>query len=431
MKQFLIVLTAATIASQADEYVLGAQGDSCAYVCGTKGKKCLLNIETNDSTTLLQKLGAQCNGTKNNGVRFRGWEPAYISDPTHADYTMCLGYKDLPTQADYCNGHDPSAQRLCHCGDDETYRYHFGTGLANWFLPARETNAFFHRVPPGSTGVITHLWTTCVKECVDALTIRIYIDGEATPSIDMSPLMAAGVGFNDSHAPWGTKWMGLGAGNGGNGQAWFNNFRIPFTKSIRVTLHHQSGAPFGGFYFIVRGARDMPIQVGGYTLPKTAKLLLQKFEGELQPLEWLAVTDVKSGSGIHFASTIAVASNDLNFLEGCYHSFSPYNESFPGVLLSTGTEDYFDSGWYFNAGTFRFPVSGNTHLVSGNGKVTWSAYRMHDQDPLFFNDGLRVLWRNGDVLDPTMKTKCYTQKGITVGNPTVSTVVSYAWVYVW
>lgn len=27
--------------------------------------------------------------------------------------------------------------------------------------------------------------------------------------------MAAGVGFDDSTAPWGTKWAGLGAGKGG------------------------------------------------------------------------------------------------------------------------------------------------------------------------------------------------------------------------
>jgi len=37
---------------------------------------------------------------------------------------------------------------------------------------------------------------------------------------------------------------------------------------------------------------------------------------------------------------------NLNFLEGCFHSYSPYNKPFPGVVLSTGTEDYFDSAWY-------------------------------------------------------------------------------------
>jgi hypothetical protein len=39
-----------------------------------------------------------------------------------------------------------------------------------------------------------------------------------------------------------------------------------------------------------------------------------------------------------------------------------------------GTEDYFDSAWYFDAGEFYLPNSGFTHLDQTNG-VTWSAYR--------------------------------------------------------
>src|SRR4051812_23735177 len=38
------------------------------------------------------------------------------------------------------------------------------------------------------------------------------------------------------------------------------------------------------------------------------------------------------------------------------------DSSTKGTLLSSGTEDYFDSAWYFNAGNFRFPVSGFTYL---------------------------------------------------------------------
>lgn len=84
----------------------------------------------------------------------------------------------------------------------------------------------------------------------------------------------------------------------------------------------------------------------------------------------------------------------MNFLEGCVHAYTPYNQSYPGTLLGTGTgsniicrkpaaifidcsyflEDYFDSGWYFDAGEFYMPVSGMTHLDQTAG-VTWSAFR--------------------------------------------------------
>jgi len=76
-------------------------------------------------------------------------------------------------------------------------------------------------------------------------------------------------------------------------------------------------------------------------------------------------------------------------------------------------------------------VSGFTHLANVNGGVTWSAYRFHIMDPLPFNNGFKFVWRNGDALDPAGQ-KCYMQTGgQTVGNPTNSLVVTYAWVYTW
>ena len=62
-------------------------------------------------------------------------------------------------------------------------------------------------------------------------------------------------------------------------------------------------------------------------------------------------------------------------------------QEFPGTLLSTGTEDYFDSAWYFNAGEFHLPVSGFTHFNQSDNQVAWSAYRFHEMDPLLFNNG--------------------------------------------
>lgn len=182
---------------------------------------------------------------------------------------------------------------------------------------------------------------------------------------------------------------------------------------------------------IVRGSLGVPVYIGDILLPETARLILQKQNKTLEPLDFLAITDIPSGRGLHFMSTLVVSSGNLNFLEGCYHAYTPYNRTFPGIVLSTGTEDYFDSGWYFNAGKFRFPVSGFTHINTTKG-VTFSAYRFHEMDPLQFYDGIRIEWRNGDMDDPATGLKCYTQSGgKVVGNPTASHVTTYSWVYVW
>jgi len=279
---------------------------------------------------------------------------------------------------------------------------------------------------------MTHFWATAFHPILDGTLIRYYIDDEAVASIQFYPPLASGVGFDDQKDPWGTEWFGKGAADG----SWFNNFRIPFQKSIRITYQKTTPGTGNGFYIIVRGLPIVQgqsfITIGGVPIPSTARMNFLNFQKTVQPLEWVPVADLPSPArGLFFMHTIAVQSGNLNFLEGCYHSYTPYNQSFPGTVLSTGTEDYFDSGWYFNGGEFRFPVSGFTHLASSSGVVTWSAYRFHTMDPIRFEDGFRLLWRNGDAVDPAGQ-KCYMETGGNiVGSPTKSDVTIYGWAYTW
>jgi hypothetical protein len=56
---------------------------------------------------------------------------------------------------------------------------------------------------------------------------------------------------------------------------------------------------------------------------------------------WLrvAVVDVPEGNGLVYQTALAVESKNKNFLEGCYHLYTPHDQAFPGTVLSTGTED--------------------------------------------------------------------------------------------
>jgi hypothetical protein len=210
--------------------------------------------------------------------------------------------------------------------------------------------------------------------------------------------------------------------------------RIPFQKSIRVTGKLPSTSTDNKIiWVIVRGTENLPTSFHGFQLPPTARLLLQKIENQVyDPLAWVPVADVPSGHGLLLSHTLAVVSGNMNFLEGCYHAYPDHSQSFPGVITSTGTEDYFDSAFYFNAGQFHFEVSGYTHFKQlENGGVEWSAYRMHEIDPIFFYNGFRFLWRNGDVVDDRGFKCILDQGGHPAGSPTQSNVTSYAWVYVW
>jgi len=199
-----------------------------------------------------------------------------------------------------------------------------------------------------------------------------------------------------------------------------------------ISTQHMYG-DFGGFYIIVRGASNVPLNVvDGVDVPSTARLNLFKTQQWFEPLAWVTLAEVPAGtSGVHFMDTLAVETGNMNFLEGCFHMYSNQYQEFPGTILSTGTEDYFDSAWYFNGGEFHLPVSGYTHQGStSNGGVTWSAYRFHFMDPLIFTDGFRLVWRNGDAVDAS-GIKCMVDNGTVVGSPTASNVTAYAWVYTW
>ena len=114
----------------------------------------------------------------------------------------------------------------------------------------------------------------------DNATVRYYVDGEQTASIEFKPPMATGSGYDDLTV-WGTAKAGHGAKDG----AWFVNYRIPFQKSVRVTVQHPGESAH--CYVIVRGCENLPITVGALTLPTTSKLTLHRIESKtFAPLDW-------------------------------------------------------------------------------------------------------------------------------------------------
>ena len=106
--------------------------------------------------------------------------------------------------------------------------------------------------------------------------VRVYVDGEDKPSIDMELGLGVGIGFEDPAAPWGVARMGKTGHSGGI----YNTFHVPFGKGVRVTA--QLGEGVGGnpdFWWIIRGSENLPVRVGGVLLPAGARLRLYKREG--------------------------------------------------------------------------------------------------------------------------------------------------------
>lgn len=262
-------------------------------------------------------------------------------------------------------------------------------------------------------GCLTHMWFGGDWPGYDRTRIRVYVDGEADPSIEMELGLGHGIGFGDAAAPWGIARMG----KTGQPSGIYNTFHIPFSKGVRVTAHlakdvHQNPP----FWWIIRGTEGIPVTIGGLRLPDSARLKLYKKEHYLAgPLEEFELCDAHT-PGALFLVTIAAKSENFNFLEAQMRAY--VDGASEPMMLSSGLEDYFLGTYYFNRGRYYTPVAGLTHLDQKDHSI--SAYRFHDSDPLFFTKGLRLTYRCGEKTDNHL-----------FGNPKPTTYSTYTWVYQW
>ncbi len=269
-------------------------------------------------------------------------------------------------------------------------------------------------------GCLTHMWFGGDWPGYEKTRVRVYIDGESQASIDMELGLGHGYGFGDNSAPWGSEKLG----KTGHPSGVYNTYHIPYGKGVRVTAQRAADSPDGSpFWWIVRGTENLPATVAGVRLPATARLKLHKLERYVaKPLEEFPLCDLK-GAGALYQVTIAARGlkqtgdwKNLSFLEACMRGY--FDGSPDPVLLSSGLEDYFLGTYYFNRGKYANPVAGLTH--KDDASQTFSAYRFHDQDPLFFQKGFRLTCRCGEQVD-----------GKTVGEPPSTEYTTYAWVYEW
>ena len=269
-------------------------------------------------------------------------------------------------------------------------------------------------------GCLTHMWFGGAFDKSAYTRIRVYVDGEEKASIDMELFMGTGIGFGDEAAPWGSEKMG----RTGGGDNVYNTYHIPFGKSVRVTGQLAPGAKdHPNFWWIINGTANLRVQVGGVTLPESARLKLHRVENHVaQPLEEFPLCQVP-GAGALYQVTIAAKGSehtgswtDLSFMEGCIRAY--LNGATAPTMLSSGFEDYFLGTYYFNKGRYANSLAGLTHLDKAAAEV--SAYRFHDTDPLFFQNGLKLTARCGEEVN-----------GHVVGRPPVTTYTTYAWVYQW
>ena len=263
----------------------------------------------------------------------------------------------------------------------------------------------------------------------ERMRIRIYVDGESEASIDFLLLLGHGVGYTEAeevqYVPWGTRRVAHAADGG-----IYNTYRIPFSKSLKVTATHPVG---GTFWYIIRGVENYPLVLGDLQLPSTSRLMLYKnVNVQLSPLQFITLANISNSAGAVLQVTLAGNSSDYNYLEACFRAVIDGSSS--TTFLSSGTEDFFLSAYYFNRGIYHLDNAG---LTSKTGKGTMSAYKFFENDPLLFSKSLSLVWRCGETINgadgcpndfPPPGNLREEVMSPFLANTTVTT---YTWVYVW
>ena len=306
----------------------------------------------------------------------------------------------------------------------------FSSAIKGGHLAANVEKTLYER-GTGQPGVITEQWFTGKGAMNEDTRIRIYVDNETSPSLDFQLLLAHGIGYGEKLESPNVPWNAAGRiGHEADGGI-YNTYRVPYGKSIRITATRPTT---GTFWYIVRGVENYPIIVGDLQFPANTRLKLYKtIATQLAPRQFVHIANVSDASGALYQVTLAANSTDFNYLEACMRVSIDGEDT---MFLSSGTEDFFLSAYYFNKGLYHSENSGCTYK-GGSGLM--SAYKFFEKDPILFTKSLDLIWRCGETANgddgcpndfppPHEPEKKIEMPPLQLAN-TVVTI--YVWVYEW
>ena len=233
--------------------------------------------------------------------------------------------------------------------------------------PGQELLLFNYSASATGTHMVTQSWFTGSlpwPQFGDTL-IQFYIDHETQPSVAITINNFVGIGdanASTTHehvpAPWGNEHHGSVGVGGGR----YTAIRVPFSIHLRITALMSPGQSEGrSLYCMFRGLEHFAVILGGLELPSNARLRSVSARGVLlAPTEWVTLVNTSSSAskgkgGALLMVMQTVHSGNSHCLEGTHLATIDGAKT----VLSSGFEDYYLSGQYFDAGPFATAVSGS------------------------------------------------------------------------
>ena len=256
-------------------------------------------------------------------------------------------------------------------------------------------------------GLVTHVWVTIASDDpnhLKALVLRMYWDGESTPSVEAPIGDFFGLGLGDYHL-YQSIPLSVGADKALN-----CFFPMPFQKHARITVTNEGAIKTDAFYFNIdyrAYAKPLPADElyfhAQYRQAAPAHGWTNDWKSNGDPLVdqkknlngegnyvWMEAT----GRGHFVGVTMSVLQNQDKWWGEGDDMFFVDGEARPSIN-GTGSEDYFLGAWDFGGrpfayGSYGAPVVGQE--VAGG---RWSLYRFHLDSPIPFTKSLRATIEHG------------------------------------
>lgn len=225
------------------------------------------------------------------------------------------------------------------------------------------------------------------EESLNSLYLSVFFDDAVTAQV-LSPM---GILFGSGFGPAEIRSRPIVMDPGARTLSCF--FLMPFLKKAWIELENRGISPIS-ISSEVSWVKDKPAPDFGYFHAQYRE------EKPTSPGADYLILDEK-GQGQLVGVTLAMAElrdSHRNYLEGDHHIYLEGSTS--PVLNGTGTEDYFEGGWYFLNGTFSLPTHGNpVHRSLSNGGDATGAYRFHLSDTIPFQSSIRFSIEHGPAND--------------------------------
>ncbi len=288
-----------------------------------------------------------------------------------------------------------------------------------WHLASSQeptgANVDYRAITPGQTltlldqdgpGAISHLWFTIGSPepyHLKRIVLRIYWDGEESPSVEAPIGDFFGLGLGEYYA-WNSAMLSVG-----NARAMNCFFPMPFQHHARVTVTNDGKMTLSNLYY--------NIEYRTYTKPLPAGTLYfhaqyrqaqpnhgwtnQWYENGDALINYKRNLDGKDnyvwfeakGRGQFVGVTMSILQNQDGWWGEGDPMFFIDGETSP--VIGTGSEDYFLGAWDFGGAPFSYPLYGAPMIGKELAGERWSVYRFHLDSPVTFTKSMKASIEHG------------------------------------